>query len=133
MQHNGSQGNESHALLVGTKSQEIFSISDVWFPEQTVSPVSYEVPEEEEFRINVELNKQKLTVIAQIHTHPGDAFHSSTDDDWPSIALPGSLSIVIPDFGFIDITNLDDWEVFQYDGKCWRHMSKKEVNELFQI
>ena len=133
LQSNGFNHNESHALLVGTITHEIFSISDVWFPKQIVSPISYEVSEEEEFRINVELNKQKITTIAQIHTHPGNAFHSSTDDDWPSIALPGSLSIVIPDFGFIDIDDLDLWEVFQYDGKQWRHISKDEVKQLFQI
>ena len=133
LQHNGSEGNESHAIFVGTKSENTFTISNVWFPEQLVSPASYEVSEEEEFRINVELNNQKLTTIAQIHTHPGIAFHSEIDNKWPSIALPGSLSIVIPDFGFVDKENLELWEVFQYDGKGWRHMSKKEVNETFQI
>ena len=35
----------------------------------------------------------------QVHTHPGEAFHSKTDDDYPIIHKPGFLSLVIPGFG----------------------------------
>lgn len=38
-------------------------------------------------------------VRVQIHTHPGSAFHSTTDDQYPVIHTPGFLSLVIPDFG----------------------------------
>jgi hypothetical protein len=33
------------------------------------------------------------------HTHPGEAFHSSIDDEFPIIHKPGFLSLVIPNFG----------------------------------
>lgn len=133
LQHHGEGGNESHAIWVGTQKDNVFTISDVWFPEQTNNTISYEVSEDEEFRINVELNKQGLTTIAQIHTHPGSAFHSEVDDDWPSVFLPGSLSVVIPDFGFIKIDDVASWEVYRYDEKDWRHITKPEVQKLFQI
>ena len=48
--------------------------------------------------------------IAQIHTHPRDAFHSSTDNEWPSVILPGSISVVIPNYGFIEIFDIDAWK-----------------------
>jgi len=35
----------------------------------------------------------------QVHTHPGEAFHSRTDDRFPIIHTPGFLSLVIPDYG----------------------------------
>lgn len=38
------------------------------------------------------------SVKAQVHTHPGEAFHSATDDRWPIVSQVGFLSIVIPDF-----------------------------------
>lgn len=133
LQHHGNNENESHAIWVGSEKDNRFRILDVWFPEQTNTFVSYEVSEEEEYRINVELNKQGLTIISQIHTHPGNAFHSETDDDWPTVVLPGSLSVVIPNFGFIEIDDLDSWEVYQYNGEDWKHVSKTEVRELFQI
>ena len=35
---------------------------------------------------------------AQVHTHPGRAFHSVTDDAFPLIHTTGFLSLVIPNF-----------------------------------
>jgi hypothetical protein len=45
-----------------------------------------------------ELARTESGVRVQIHTHPGAAFHSPTDDEWPIIHTPGFLSLVIPDF-----------------------------------
>jgi proteasome lid subunit RPN8/RPN11 len=45
-----------------------------------------------------ELVDQGLGVRVQVHTHPGVAFHSSTDDAYPLIHDVGFLSLVIPDF-----------------------------------
>jgi hypothetical protein len=39
-----------------------------------------------------------LGVRFQIHTHPGAAYHSSTDDAYPLIRAAGFLSLVIPRF-----------------------------------
>ena len=38
------------------------------------------------------------SIKAQVHTHPGEAFHSATDDRWPIVSQAGFLSIVLPDF-----------------------------------
>ncbi len=40
-----------------------------------------------------------LQVVGQIHTHPGDAYHSGGDDDGARIAFTGYVSIVLPDYG----------------------------------
>lgn len=45
-----------------------------------------------------ELAARREGVRAQVHTHPGEAFHSATDDAWPIIHTAGFLSLVIPDF-----------------------------------
>jgi hypothetical protein len=45
-----------------------------------------------------ELAVSNRSVKVQVHTHPGKAFHSVTDDRWPIIAQDAFLSIVIPDF-----------------------------------
>src|SRR5688572_3679882 len=39
-----------------------------------------------------------LGVRVQVHTHPNEAFHSRTDDEFPLIHEIGFLSLVIPDF-----------------------------------
>lgn len=38
-------------------------------------------------------------IRVQVHTHPGTAFHSPTDDEYPIINTPGFLSLVVPNFG----------------------------------
>lgn len=133
LQKYGQEDLESHALWVGQKTDTVFRVSDVWFPKQTNTPISYEVPEEEEFRINKKLNNESLILMCQIHTHPGDAFHSNTDDEGSALVLPGSLSIVIPDYGFIQKDDFSRWEVYIFDGTHWCRLRRKEVDELFQI
>jgi hypothetical protein len=45
-----------------------------------------------------DLAQEKLGVRIQVHTHPGEAFHSPTDDAFPIIHTVGFLSLVIPNF-----------------------------------
>lgn len=37
-------------------------------------------------------------ILAQVHTHPRDAFHSKRDDAYPILLTPGLYSLVIPNF-----------------------------------
>jgi hypothetical protein len=46
----------------------------------------------------IDLADRGLGVRVQVHTHPGEAFHSPTDDAFPLIHETGFLSLVIPDF-----------------------------------
>jgi len=47
----------------------------------------------------LELANKGHGIRVQVHTHPGEAFHSSTDDDYPIVHSVGFLSLVIPNFG----------------------------------
>jgi hypothetical protein len=47
----------------------------------------------------LELGNTNMGIRVQVHTHPGEAFHSPTDDEFPIIHKPGFLSLVIPNFG----------------------------------
>jgi len=47
----------------------------------------------------MELGNTNMGVRFQVHTHPQEAFHSPTDDEFPIIHKPGFLSLVIPKFG----------------------------------
>ncbi len=44
------------------------------------------------------LARENLGIRVQVHTHPGEAFHSATDDAFPIIHTTGFLSLVIPNF-----------------------------------
>jgi len=44
------------------------------------------------------LADRKERILAQVHTHPGVACHSRTDDRFPITFTPGLYSLVIPNF-----------------------------------
>lgn len=78
---------------------------------------------------------QELTATAsgirvQIHTHPGRAFHSPTDDEWPIIHTPGFLSLVIPRYakGSAELTDAYLAELRQ-DG-TWQEVP---INERLEV
>jgi hypothetical protein len=68
-----------------------------------------------------------LTLLAQVHSHPRDAFHSGTDERSPHSAERGFLSIVIPHFGACPFDSFDSWAVFQQDTyEVWREWDAGE-------
>ena len=68
------------------------------------------------------LADQNLGIRIQVHTHPGAAFHSQIDDEFPIIHSPGFLSLVIPNFAFGPV-GFDDAYLseIQPDGR-WREV-----------
>ncbi len=63
------------------------------------------------------------SVKAQVHTHPGEAFHSASDDRWPIVSQAGFVSIVIPNFAESEPTFDGAWiGRLQADGS-WRRLA----------
>jgi hypothetical protein len=98
----GRRGMEGFALWAGVPSETKFLVRSHIIPQQTghllEGGVCVSVGPEELHRINVSLFENQMTLIAQIHTHPTDAYHSETDDAYPIATTVGSVSIVIPYF-----------------------------------
>jgi hypothetical protein len=73
-------------------------VDDFVHPIHKRSPYGYDVDSDWLTEFWKELATSKRSVKVQVHTHPGEAFHSATDDHWPIISQEGFLSVVIPDF-----------------------------------
>jgi hypothetical protein len=58
-------------------------------------------------------------MVARIHSHPGEAFHSETDDANPVLTHQGALSIVVPWFGLGLRHGLDACAVYQLRRSNW--------------
>jgi hypothetical protein len=72
------------------------------------------------------LAQENLGVRIQVHTHPGEAFHSPTDDAFPIIHTVGFLSLVIPNFALGPIGFEDAFLTeIQADGR-WRAVAIAE-------
>ena len=100
----GSQGNEGFVLLGGQLEahDSTLRFTSAYWPEQQArqSPdgLSVTVPGEALHRANLAFYHRGESMAGQVHTHPTEAFHSTTDDHYPLVTLLGGLSVVVPFF-----------------------------------
>jgi len=86
------------------------------------------------FKVGNEIHKRKEYLFLQLHTHPFEAFHSYTDNNYPISHRVGFISIVIPHFARFPMEDKSMWKVYEYKGKGkWRSLGKREVMEKFVI
>lgn len=135
----GAEGLESIALWAGsfTDDPRYFSVSAVILPTQVASRTEHgllaTVDGDEIFRVNQLLSANNLRLIAQLHTHPSDAYHSDTDDAFPLLSARGSLSIVIPNFAR-EALDLDRCAIYRLETQSrWRELSLVEVRALINL
>ncbi len=73
-------------------------VDDVVHPLHAGGPAGYQVNSLWVSELFLRLRADKKTVVAQVHTHPGLAWHSPTDDVYSLVPATGFLSLVIPRF-----------------------------------
>jgi len=71
----------------------------------------------------IALARDNLGIRIQVHTHPGEAFHSATDDAFPIIHTVGFLSLVIPDFALGPVGFKRAYLTEIGEDGCWREVS----------
>lgn len=60
--------------------------------------------------------EKKLTVVADVHTHPGGARQSQSDRKNPMVARAGHIAIIVPDFATWPIP-ANALEIYEYCGQ----------------
>jgi proteasome lid subunit RPN8/RPN11 len=86
-----------------------------------------EISAETAARLFEQLDKLDLVPLAQIHSHPGSAYLSSIDAERPLVAVPGFFSVIVPDFGFVDVADTSTWSTWEYRGPDdWHQLTEKE-------
>ncbi|MCR5876886.1 Mov34/MPN/PAD-1 family protein [Phenylobacterium sp. J426] len=122
----GVMGLEGMALWAGALEDNVFHIRAAIVPQQqghrTEHGLAVSVPGAELHRINMWLHRNRMRLIAQIHSHPTEAFHSDTDDRYAIATALGSLSIVVPDFA-VRPFRLDDCAAYRLSPRPWWHFS----------
>lgn len=98
----GASRRECQVLWIGPWS-EPQTVTSIVHPTHHANGVGFELDSGWLTAFWQELARAAFGVRVQIHTHPGRAFHSATDDAWPLIHTPGFLSLVIPRFAMGDV------------------------------
>jgi hypothetical protein len=106
----GARREEGVVLWRGTLDP--FHVTVALVPLQDSSYGRFRVPLEERQRIAREFAGTAETILAQVHSHPGPAFHSPVDDVEAIPRRVGALSLVVPDFAARPEL-LDNAELFQ--------------------
>lgn len=122
---------ERECVVYWTGPVQSDGVIDGWdHPTHRSSPVGYQIDDTWLTKHCFRIAREKRAIRAQVHTHPGEAFHSHTDDEWPVIAQPEFVSIVIPYFA-TGPTNFDHaWGgVLTTEGN-WRHTRLSEIIEV---
>jgi len=137
MRFAGSKSVEGMALFAGKQKGNTFEILETIIPRQNSyrleSGLMYAVDADELHRINVWLFNNGFRIIAQIHSHPNEAYHSETDNQYPIVATIGGISIVVPRFAS-DPIDIDNWAVYRLSPQnLWEKQSAIETRTIFEI
>lgn len=78
-------------------------IMEVYEPDQIAEVDYFRLPSASMRSLMDHLRSTRRRIVAQIHTHPDNAFHSDADAKWAIIRHVGALSLVLPRFA-VDTT-----------------------------
>jgi len=75
-----------------------FEVREIFMPLQITRRRQFTVTPDGMRELYEKIKASRLQVVAQLHTHPQQAFHSQADDDWAIVRHLNAYSIVLPDF-----------------------------------
>jgi len=127
---------ECVVLWLAKKQDEHLDVQVVYLPQQVTACEYFHIPQESMAELLTYLRQNRLMVAAQVHTHPGRAFHSLADDKWAIIRHVGGLSLVLPNFA--TTTSLENFTekavVFRLsEDNRWKGIPKRKVLQHFKV
>ncbi len=132
----GRNGVELFVLWSGTVARDVFYVRTMHVPRQT----GYRLPEglcirvegDELHRLNLWLFENNELLAVQVHSHPTEAYHSNTDDDFPIVTTRGGLSLVVPDFGRTGVRG-PRTALYRLGVSGWDELTPNEAQVLLQL
>lgn len=93
------QRHEGIAYLLGRTDGVVTLAVSVFAPEALTTAGSFDVTPRAMVACMQVAGRFELQVVAQVHTHPGEAYHSDGDVEGAKIRYPGYASLVLPEYG----------------------------------
>jgi hypothetical protein len=135
LERRGGHKHEAGAFLLGTDRHGRLEICDVIFYDD-LDPNAYAtgacVLHGDAFaRLWTICREKKLTVVADVHTHPGTAIQSPSDKANPMVARAGHVAIIVPNYASWPIPP-DRLGVYEYRGQHeWADRSSRNSERFF--
>jgi hypothetical protein len=102
-------------------------VLNVIHPVHSARGGGYEIEQQWLGQFSARQTREAMEVVAQIHTHPGSAFHSSTDDAWPMVGTAGFVSVVVPEFALGRISIDEVYACRLTTTGTWEELDTSEV------
>lgn len=137
LRETGEHGFEGLALWAGRRSGDVFTVEQTIIPKQESlrlkGGLCYRVDADELHKINCHLYEHGHMLIAQLHSHPDEAYHSPVDDDFAIATTVGAFSLVIPDFA-VRPFSLQECAVYRLmPGDGWVRQRDADVQALIKL
>jgi hypothetical protein len=130
----GAEGHEGFILWPGiVNGRGLAVVTTAWIPAAQTHEGFARTHTEGMVAFVQAVHEEGWALLAQVHTHPGDAFHSPIDDRYPASGRDGFLSIVIPSFGRGFELDRPNWAVYELEGGRWRAWSAEEARARIRI
>ena len=121
---------ECVVLWLGQRDGKVARVKDAYLPIQLAKGDMFYIPPVGLSALHSKMRRYRVMVAAQVHSHPGIAFHSETDDQWAIVRHTGALSLVVPNFASsVTVTTfLENTKVYQYsDDANWVEVVAAEI------
>lgn len=117
-------------LWLAHREANQISVVEAYMPEQMAKEDFFKLPRTSITALFDILRSRNLMIAAQVHTHPGQAFHSAADNRWAIVRHVDALSLVLPYFAR-DVRVLsffDDAAVFRLSSENeWRQVPRAQL------
>ena len=104
-------------------------VDELVHPVHTASSVGYQIDDRWLTAFWLDLARRGKTVRVQVHSHPGGAGHSHTDDEFALVHTTGFLSLVLPSFA-AGPTDLRGAHLAERVPGGWRSVSPRSRLEI---
>lgn len=94
----GARDCEALVLWLARRTPGVVDVVEAYEPPYEASVDYFRIPPSGMRSIMTRLRRDRLHICAQVHSHPGKAFHSTADDRWAIVRHQGALSLVVPHF-----------------------------------
>lgn len=121
------KGHEGIVYLLGRTDGTVTLAVSVFRPRAVTTAGSFHVEPKAMAACVHAAGQFELQVVAQLHTHPGQAYHSDGDVEGARIRYPGYASIVLPDYGR-RFPRLDGVAAYLWGaGRGWVELGQKDI------
>lgn len=103
----GHQRKEGITLWLGERGGAVDEVKLAYEPIHEASVDFFHIPPLGVQALMRKMEETETCVVAQIHSHPQEAFHSRADDHWAIVRHIGAFSLVLPDFALM--TSLENF------------------------